>query len=203
MKLYPEILISSTIHVFGNKSNSVNLLRKHGIDRHESMFKKDERIGRWIYDMENLGYNYRLTEFQAALGLSQLSRIEVSKKRRREIAKYYNHSFNNFDELIIPYGEENVNSNFHLYVLQVKDNPRFDRYDLYNYLRNGDYIPMVHYIPVHLLSYFRKRYGYKRGNFPIAENYYDRTISIPLYPSLTDVEVMKVVDDITSFIKSN
>ena len=85
----------------------------------------------------------------------------------------------------------------------MEKNSRFDRYDLYTYLRTGDYIPMVHYIPVHLLGYFRKRFGYKRGNFPIAENYYDRPISIPLYPSLTDGEVMKVVDDITSFIKSS
>jgi len=179
------------------------LLRKHGIDRREEMFNEKERIGSWFYDMESLGFNYRITDFQAALGLNQLKKIDSIKARRREIVNYYNEHFSDIDELILPYEDNNVNSNFHLYILQVKDNPRFDRYDLYTYLSAGDYIPMVHYIPVHLLGYFRKHYGYKRGNFPIAENYYDRTISIPLYPYLTDVEIMKVVDDITSFIKSN
>ena len=84
----------------------------------------------------------------------------------------------------------------------MKNNSRFDRYDLYNYLKAGDYNPMVHYIPVHLLGYFRKRYGYKRGDFPISEKFYDRAISIPLYPSLTDEEVEKVVKDITNFVNS-
>ena len=179
------------------------LLRKHGIDRRGEMFSVKERIGSWIYDMESLGFNYRITDFQAALGLSQLKKIESFKARRREIVNYYNEHFSGIEELILPHEDNNVDSNFHLYILQVKDNARFDRYDLYTYLRNGAYIPMVHYIPVHLLSYFRKRYSHRRGNFPVAENYYDRTISIPLYPSLTDGEVMKVVDDITSFIKSN
>jgi perosamine synthetase len=181
----------------------VFMLRKHGIDRREEMFSAKERIGSWIYDMESLGFNYRITDFQAALGLSQLKKIDKIKRRRREIVAYYNTHFSEIDELILPYEETGMDSNFHLYILQVKENSRFDRYDLYNYLRNGDYIPMIHYIPVHLLSYYRKRYGHKRGNYPIAENYYDRTISIPLYPSLTDGEVMKVVDDITSFIKSS
>ena len=181
----------------------VFLLRKHGIDRREEMFSEKQRIGSWIYDMESLGFNYRITDFQAALGLSQLKNIDSIKARRREIVNYYNEHFSDIDELILPHENNNVDSNFHLYILQVKDNSKFDRYDLYTYLRSGDYIPMIHYIPLHLLSYFRKRYGYRRGNFPVAENYYDRTISIPLYPSLTDVEVMKVVEDITSFIKSS
>jgi dTDP-4-amino-4,6-dideoxygalactose transaminase len=106
------------------------------------------------------------------------------------------------EELILPYEDENVDSNFHLYVLRVKDNPRFDRYDLFTYLQRMNYQPMVHYIPVHLLGYYKKRFGYKRGDFPISEYYYDRAVSIPLYPSLTDEEVEKVVDDITNFVES-
>ena len=152
--------------------------------------------------MEFLGFNYRITDFQAALGLSQLKKIQSIKARRREIVDYYNEHFFGIDELILPHEENNVDSNFHLYILQVKNNSRFDRYDLYTYLKTGDYNPMVHYIPVHLLGYFRKRYGYKRGDFPISEKFYDRTISIPLYPSLTDEEVEKVVKDITNFVNS-
>jgi len=85
--------------------------------------------------------------------------------------------------------------------LQVKDNPRFDRYDMFNFLISRYYAPMVHYIPIHLLSYYKNRYGFKRGDFPVSEKYYNRAISIPLYPSLTDVEVEKVVEDIINFVK--
>jgi perosamine synthetase len=182
--------------------HKLSILRKHGIDRREEMFNEKERIGSWIYDMEALGFNYRITDFQAALGISQLKKINTFKARRREIVNYYNEHFTGMEELILPYEDENVDSNFHIYTLQVKDNPRFDRYDLYTYLGNKNYSPMVHYIPVHLLGYYKKRFGYKRGDFPVSEYYYDRAISIPLYPSLTDEEVEKVVGDITNFVKS-
>ena len=181
---------------------SASLLRKHGIDRREEMFSEQKRIGSWIYDMEVLGFNYRITDFQAALGMSQLKKIDSIKARRCEIVNYYNEHFSNIAELILPHEDENMDSNFHLYILQVKDNPKFDRYNLFTYLQSRDYQPMVHYIPVHLLKYYRKRYGYMRGDFPVSENYYDRAVSIPLYPSLTDVEVEKTVKDITSFIES-
>jgi perosamine synthetase len=181
---------------------SASQLSKHGIDRREEMFSKKERIGSWVYDMENIGFNYRLTDFQAALGLSQLKKIDQFKTRRRKIVNYYNERFSGIEELILPFEDEKVDSNFHIYVLQIKDNPRFDRYDLYTFLRRKNYAPMVHYIPVHLLGYYQKRYGSKRGDLPVAEKYYDRTLSIPLYPSLTDNEVDKVVKDITGFVKS-
>ena len=178
-------------------------LRKHGIDRRDEMFNEKERIGPWVYEMEALGFNYRITDFQAALGLSQLKKIDRFKARRRKIVNYYNNQFSGIEELILPHEDESVGSNFHLYVLQVKDNFRFDRYDLFAYLQSRNYQPMVHYIPVHLLDYYKKRYGYKYGDFPVSENFYERAISIPLYPSLTDAEVEKVVNNITSFVKSN
>ena len=179
------------------------LLRKHGIDRRDEMFSEENRNGSWVYDMEELGFNYRITDFQAALGLSQLKKLERFKTRRREIVNYYNANLAFIEELILPYEDKNVNSNFHLYMLQVKNNPRFDRYDLFNYLKSKNYNPMVHYIPVHLLSYYRKRFGYNHGDFPVAEKIYKRTISIPLYPALTDTEVEKVVEDIVAFIKES
>ena len=181
----------------------VYILQKHGIDRREDMFDEQERIGSWIYEMEALGFNYRITDFQAALGISQLQKIDRIKSRRREIVTYYSEHFSGIEELILPYEDESVDSNFHLYILQVTDNPKFDRYDLFTYLQSMDYRPMVHYIPVHLLEYYRQRYGYKRGDFPVSENFYDRAVSIPLYPSLSDVEVEKVVEDIVAFVDSN
>ena len=186
-----------------NIYHKANLIRKHGIDRREEMFSETERIGSWIYDMETLGFNYRITDFQAALGMSQLKKIDKYKIRRREIVNYYNDHFSDIEELIRPYESEGVNSNFHLYILQIKDNSKFDRYDLFNYLQSKNYSPMVHYIPVHLLSYYRENFGYKRGDFPVAEKIYDRSITIPLYPALTDLEVEKVVKDICSFVKES
>ena len=181
----------------------VFLLSKHGIDRREEMFNEEDRLGSWVYDMEALGFNYRITDFQAALGISQLKKIDEIKARRRKIVKYYNEHFSQIEELIIPYEDESVNSNFHLYILQVQENQGFDRYDLFTYLRGKDYLPMVHYIPIHLLSFYKNRYGFKRGDFPVAEKFYDRAVSIPLYPSLSDAEVEKVVKDITFFVESN
>jgi len=182
--------------------NKINLLRKHGIDRRTEMFNQADRVGPWIYEMEYLGFNYRITDFQAALGISQLKKIDENKTRRRNIVEFYNEKLLSIDELILPFEDENVDSNFHLYVLQVKNNPRFDRYDLFEKLQNLHYAPMVHYIPVHLLKYYKKRYGTKRGDFPNAEEFYDRAISIPLYPSLTDSEVEQVVSDIVNIVKS-
>ena len=185
-----------------NLFDKVFLLRKHGLDRKKEMFSEEKRIGSWMYEMEDLGFNYRITDFQAALGLSQLKKINQIKARRREIVNYYNESFSNIDELILPHEDQNVDSNFHLYILQVKDNAKFDRYDLFTYLQSKDYQPMVHYIPVHLLGYYRKLYNHKRGDFPISENFYDRAVSIPLYPALTDLEIEKVVEDIYNFVGS-
>ena len=167
------------------------------------MFSEKKRIGDWIYDMEFLGYNYRITDFQSALGISQLKKINLFKIRRREIVSYYNDHLKDIDRLILPYESRNVNSNFHIYTIQVKKNKNFDRYDLYNYLVKNNIRVMVHYIPVHLLSYFKNQFGYKRGDFPIAEQYYDQTITIPLYPSMSNEDMYRVVELILNFFKNH
>ncbi len=174
-------------------------LRQHGIVRHEDMYKAEERAGAWVYEMEELGFNYRITDFQAVLGLSQLKKLEQFKTRRREIVAYYNENLSSIEDLILPYEVQTVESNFHLYILQIKENSKFDRYDFFSYLQSLNYLPMVHYIPIHLLKYYRERFGFKTGDFPIAEKIYSRAVSIPLYPSLTDAEVEKTVNDIKAF----
>jgi perosamine synthetase len=178
----------------------LTLLRKHGIDRREIMFDEVARRGSWIYDMFELGFNYRITDFQAALGISQLKKINKFKHRRRKIVDYYNQRFASMENLIVPFEDKDVNSNFHLYTLQVRENKKFDRYDLFSYLQRNNYAPMVHYIPVHLLTYYKQAFGFKQGDFPVAEKYYERTISIPLYPGLSDLMVEKVVNDIAKFV---
>ena len=179
----------------------LNLFRKHGIERKKSMFSKKKEIGEWIYDMKELGYNYRLTDFQSALGISQLKSINDFSKRRREIVNYYNLNFKDIDQLIIPFEEKNVNSNFHIYTLQIKNYKNKNRYNLFNYLCNNNYNPMVHYIPIHYLDYYKRRYKFKKGDFKNSELFYSRTISLPLYPTLTNENIEKVVKDIKNFFK--
>lgn len=175
-------------------------LSKHGIDRRPEMFSENKRKGTWYYEMESLGFNYRMTDFQAALGISQLKKIDLFRERRRKIVEYYNKELKELDELKLPFEDDKVDSNFHIYTIQVSNDKSFDRYDLFKHLTSIGYRVMVHYIPVHLLEYYKTRFGYKEGDYPISETYYNNTLSLPLYPSLTDFEVETVVKDIKHFV---
>ncbi|MDC0377898.1 UDP-4-amino-4,6-dideoxy-N-acetyl-beta-L-altrosamine transaminase [Flavobacteriaceae bacterium] len=180
----------------------LTLLHKHGIDRRDEMFSEELRRGAWFYEMENLGYNYRMNEMQAALGISQLNKIDFFIKRRREIVKIYNSELSKIKNIIIPPEDKNVNSNFHIYVIQILENNFFDRYDLFNHLLESDYAPMVHYIPIHLLKYYKKTFNYKPGDFPNCEKYYNRCISLPLFPSISDDEIYRVIKTIKDFVNN-
>ncbi len=182
--------------------DKLNLFRKHGIQRSNKMFSKKKQIGKWYYDMEFLGYNYRLTDFQSALGISQLKNLKKFIKRRRNIVNYYNSELKQIDQLILPYEEKNVDSNFHLYSLQIQNHKKKNRYSFFNYLVNNNYNPMIHYIPIHYLKYYKKRYKFKKGDFKNSELFYSRTVSLPLFPTMKDKEVEKVVSDIKKFFEN-
>jgi dTDP-4-amino-4,6-dideoxygalactose transaminase len=164
------------------------LLRTHGITRNAQMLT--ENHGGWYYEMQELGYNYRLTDFQAALGISQLQRADEGLKRRRAIASRYDAAFAG-KSIITP--QPDPGHAYHLYVIQVKD-----RLGLYNYLRNHQIFAQVHYIPVHLQPYY-KQLGHKSGDFPLVEEYYAHCLSIPMYPSLTDEEQQFVISTIINY----
>jgi hypothetical protein len=146
----------------------------------------------WYMEMQNLGYNYRLTDFQAALGLSQLSRAHKGLETRRNIAKTYFDAFK--DELFIT-GQSGVIEGhaYHLYVIEVND-----RLGLYNYLRSKSIYAQIHYIPCHLMPYYRS-FGWKEGDFHHAENYYKHCISLPMYTTLTAEEQDYVINSIKTF----
>lgn len=160
-------------------------LRSHGVH------KDGEMTSTWEYEMRELGYNYRMTEMQAALGLSQLKKLPFFKKRRREIVDYYNKT------LSLPHLEEKDFSNacFHLYPILV-DNRQFFYFEA---KKVGLHL-QVHYIPVHTQPYY-DRYGYKSGDFPKAEAFYSHCISLPLYPSLSDADLDEIVARIKILIK--
>jgi len=177
------------------------MLRSHGITKKKSKFKIQnlEFVGPWYYEMQELGYNYRLTDIQAALGLSQLKRINEFKQRRREIVLCYNEAFKNIDWLQIPYEVKNLSSCFHLYIIQI-DFKKIGktRKQVMDLLARKNIGTQVHYIPVHTQPYYRDHFGTKWGDCPVAENLYEKTLSIPLYPRMTDADVKHVVKSVSS-----
>lgn len=173
--------------------DKLNLLRTHGITKDSSKFiNSPEEVaqGGWYYEMQELGYNYRLTDFQAALGISQLTRADKNLERRRILAKQYDDAFAG-SSIVIPSSEKG--NAYHLYVIQTAD-----RLGLYNHLRTNNVFAQVHYVPCHLMPYY-KQFGFKKGDFPNAEVYYDNCLSIPMYHSLTDEDQKFVIETILNF----
>lgn len=168
------------------------LLRTHGITKEPSLLQ--ENHGGWYYEMLELGYNFRITDFQAALGTSQLKRADWGLSCRNNIAHQYNEAFK-ASSILTPKVSEDVFHAYHLYVIQVSD-----RLGLYNYLRNKNIYSQVLYIPVHTFPYY-KRQGWKKGDMPIAEKYYENCLSLPMYPTLTDEEQAYVIKSVLEFIK--
>lgn len=146
----------------------------------------------WYYEMQELGFNYRLTDFQAALGNSQLKRADDGLKRRREVAKTY---FEALKEEPFIKGQSGVVDGhaYHLYVIEVED-----RKGLYDHLRANKIFAQIHYVPVHLMPYY-KQFGWKNGDLPIAEEYYSQCISLPMFPTLTSEEQTYVIEKIGKF----
>lgn len=170
--------------------NQLTKLRTHGITKNPE--ELIESHGGWYYEMQELGFNYRITDFQCALGQSQLSRAHEGIKKRRQIAQKYDEAFAGMPikKQFIPDGFLHA---YHLYVIEVDG-----RFDLYNSLKESGIYAQVHYIPAHLQPYYQQ-FGYKKGDFPNVEQYYGRCLSLPMYPSLTKEEQDYVVQKIYSF----
>lgn len=163
-------------------------LRSHGITRDPDLMTHGPD-GPWYYQQLELGYNYRMTEMQAALGLSQLDRLEEFVARRRELSESYDEALSNLP-LRLPGRLEGASSAWHLYVIRLND--AADHQSVFEALRASGIGVNLHYIPVHLQPYYRAL-GFKPGDFPVAEDYYSRAISIPLHAGLTDSEQRTVV----------
>lgn len=182
-----------------NLAKKIISLRSHGITRESKDFvNKDD--GGWYYEQHSLGFNYRMTDIQAALGYSQLQRLDQFIEKRNLLAKNYLNSLDG-----CPLNFQTINSSslssYHLFVIQlIKFETAKSRKQLYDWLKNNDIGVNVHYIPIHFQPYY-ERIGFKRGSFPNAEKYYDASISIPLYSDLSKSNQLKVIDTITSFFQ--
>lgn len=172
------------------------MLRTHGITKENLIldFPEAEKQGMWYYEMQTLGYNYRITDIQAALGNSQLKRADDGIKRRHEIAQKYIDSFKNksikFQKVVSGY--------FNAYHLFIIESPK--RKELYEHLKANGIFAQIHYVPVHLMPYYKK-FGWKEGDFPNAEDYYKNCLSLPMYPTLTEEEQDYVINTILNFTK--
>ncbi len=169
----------------------LQILRTHGITKDPELLKEDH--GGWYYEMVELGYNYRLTDIQCALGISQLERAEEGVEKRRVIAKRYHEAFKGTKvKTIIP--PKDIGHAYHLYVIQVEN-----RAELYTHLRENKIFGQIHYIPVHTLPYY-KQFGNDWGDYPNAEAYYRQCLSLPMYPTLTaeeqDFVIEKVLENV-------
>ncbi|HEY4184095.1 MAG TPA: UDP-4-amino-4,6-dideoxy-N-acetyl-beta-L-altrosamine transaminase [Polyangia bacterium] len=162
-------------------------LRTHGITKDPARLTQNP--GGWYYEMQELGFNYRLSDVQAALGVSQLRRADAGLARRRDIAARYDRAFGGTPVrgFSVPGDEGNA---YHLYVVEVADRKR-----IYDGLRERQIHTQVHYIPVHTMPYYQST-GYEGGPLPHAEGYYARALSLPMYPQLTDEEQQHVIDAI-------
>ncbi|WP_219641987.1 UDP-4-amino-4,6-dideoxy-N-acetyl-beta-L-altrosamine transaminase [Cohnella sp. CFH 77786] len=166
--------------------------RSHGIVRDLDQLER-VRPGAWYYEMQELGYNYRLTDFQAALAVSQLGKLDRFVERRREIAGRYNEAFRDMEEVILPYQDGEGESSWHLYVVQLRlDRLRLGRDEIFERMHAENIGVNLHYIPVYLHPYYR-RLGYEPGLCPNAELFYERVMTLPLFPAMTDEDIEDVI----------
>ena len=168
------------------------LLRTHGITHDADKLLRQD--GLWYYEMQELGYNYRITDIQAALGISQLKRARKNVEIRRELVRKYNEAFKNIEGIMTPYEAEYVYHAYHLYVIQVEE-----RLGLYNFLRENKIFAQVLYYPLNLMPYY-KQFGNKEGDLPNVEEYYKHCLALPMFPTLTDEQQEYVINKVKEFI---
>jgi dTDP-4-amino-4,6-dideoxygalactose transaminase len=167
--------------------------RSHGIAQDSGQWV-NKSPGRWYMEQIDLGFNYRLTDIQATLGKSQLKKLSYFKERRQALVRNYNEAFAKKKNLYTPQELEPGSSNFHLYVARFDFAAlKMSRDEFMGALLESGVGSQVHYIPVYTQPYYQKKYGYKWGDFPVAEKYYSQCLSLPLFPTLTEEEQQNVI----------
>ncbi|MFA6569405.1 MAG: UDP-4-amino-4,6-dideoxy-N-acetyl-beta-L-altrosamine transaminase [Victivallales bacterium] len=174
-------------------AGKMRMFRGHGIT---TDYRQREEKGSWFYEMVELGYNYRITDFQCALGISQLKKLPGWIIRRQSIATEYDNAFKNNPSIIPIEKSPDISHAYHLYVVRIE---KADRNSIFTELRNAGIGVNVHYIPVHLHPYYRKTFGTGEGLCPIAEKAFGKIISLPVFPGLRDEELKTVITKIKGF----
>ncbi|WBW99450.1 UDP-4-amino-4,6-dideoxy-N-acetyl-beta-L-altrosamine transaminase [Oceanirhabdus sp. W0125-5] len=186
-----------------NRDDIAQKLREislHGMNK--AAWNRYGKGGSWRYDVENPGYKYNMTDIQASLGLCQLSKLERMQKRREEIAEKYNKAFGEINEVTTPYTASYTRHAWHLYIIQLEvEKLKIDRDQFIEKLKEYNIGVSVHFIPVHYMSFYKNTFGYKVGDFPVVEEYFEKIISLPLYPKMSDEDVQYVIDVVERIIE--
>ncbi|OIR61509.1 UDP-4-amino-4,6-dideoxy-N-acetyl-beta-L-altrosamine transaminase [Bacillus sp. FMQ74] len=182
-------------------ADKIRVLSLHGMSK--AAWNRYSSNGSWYYEVESPGYKMNMFDLQAALGLHQLKRLDNMQKRREEIAGRYQAAFQQIPGLITPFVHDDGRHAWHLYVLQVDEKKAgVTRGEMITALKDKYNIgTSVHFIPVHIHPYYQKQFGFKESDFPNAMNYYKRTLSLPLYPSMSDDDVHDVIEAVRDIVK--
>lgn len=177
----------------GSLARKMELLRSHGITR-DPLLMTEPSHGGWYYQQLDLGFNYRLTDIQAALGVSQMGRLHAMLERRRQLAERYDNLLSSLP-LVLPQRTNDRKSAWHLYIARLAGG-RTQRAGVFRYLRDVGIGVNVHYIPIHLQPYFRAL-GFERGDFPNSEAYYEQAVTLPIFPAMTDEQQNLIVAELS------
>lgn len=175
----------------------LRLFRTHGITKDPNRMNQND--GEWYYEMRELGGNYRITDFQSALGIQQLEKLDGFLSQRKRIAKQYNEAFRASPFIGIPPDSPDSRHAWHIYPIRLKtESLKSRRKLLFSRLREKNIGVQVHYIPVHTHPFYQRAFGYKYGDFPVSEKYYEQTLTLPLYPGMSDNTVRSIIEAVQS-----
>ena len=179
--------------------NRLKLFRNHGITTDH---RQRSEAGSWFYEMTGLGYNYRITDFQCALGSSQLKKLDEWISRRQVIARIYREAFDSNGMISSLYNNDNGLNAYHLYVVKMDFNEEKTRFNFFSHMKEGGIGVNVHYIPIHLHPFYKNQFLTRSGMMPNAEAAYEKIVSLPIYPGFTNDEQNYVLDKVFEFWKS-
>jgi len=174
----------------------------HGMNR--DAWKRYDRSGSWFYEIHDTGFKYNLSDVHAAIGIAQLARADEFMRRRADIAHAYSAALRREPALQVPEAEPGVEHAWHLYVLRIRpEQLRIHRAQMVERLRESGVGTSVHCIPLNTMHFYQDRYGYRTGDFPVAEDVYSRCLSLPIYPSMSEEDVAYVIEAVLSLVREN
>lgn len=180
-------------------AEKARVISSHGMSK--AAWNRYGKGGSWRYDIEYPGHKYNMFDIQAALAKTQMDKLPAMQARRKEIVKAYTEAFKDLDGISLPSEAEYTTHSWHLYVVRLNlDKLTIDRDKFIELMAEANIGTSVHFIPVHLMSYYRENFGYKEGDFPVTEEYFDRILSLPLYPKMTDEDVKDVINTVTNIL---